>query len=87
MTDRALVAFNVRRLRVAKGLSQSGLGALTHLSQTTISDIERGLWVSTNRLDAIAEALHVETAELTRRMSPSEMLKISLSRPRRQIAV
>lgn len=84
MTDRALVAFNVRRLRVANGLSQARLGELMNMNQTTISDIERGLWVSTERLDAIARAFDVDSAELTRRMSPTEMLAVSLGRPRRQ---
>lgn len=43
MEARTLVAWNVRRLRVAKGLSQEALAAEAELDRTYVSGLERGV--------------------------------------------
>lgn len=61
----ARVALNVRRLRVAKGLSQDAFAVDAGLDRTYISRIERNLENPTvTALEKIAKALGVDIVQL-----------------------
>ena len=65
MNARANVARNVRRLRVARGLSQEALAVDAGIERSYMSRIERGLEnPSVAVLERIAAALHAEIVEL-----------------------
>lgn len=66
MTERQTETFGqrVERLRKARGLSQVQLAAETGLSQTTISDIERGRNKGSTEIVKLAAALGVSSEEL-----------------------
>lgn len=65
MNARANVARNVRRLRVARGLSQEALAVDAGIERSYMSRIERGLEnPSVAVLERIAIALRAEIAEL-----------------------
>lgn len=71
MNARARVARNVRRLRVAVGLSQEALAVDAGLDRTYISRIERNLENPTvTALEKIGAALSVDIVELVS-ISPS----------------
>ncbi|MDR5727957.1 MAG: helix-turn-helix transcriptional regulator [Terriglobia bacterium] len=64
MDARALVAKNVRRLRVAKNLSQEALAVDAEIDRTYVSRVERGLENPTVAvLQRIAIALSVDIRE------------------------
>jgi transcriptional regulator with XRE-family HTH domain len=63
----ALVARNIRRLRVAKGLSQEILAVDAEIVRTYVSRLERGLKNPTVAvLERLAEALSADIEELFR---------------------
>jgi transcriptional regulator with XRE-family HTH domain len=56
---------HLKKLRLARGLSQEQLGLIAELDRTYISGIERGVRnVSLTNIFRIAQALGVATAEL-----------------------
>jgi transcriptional regulator with XRE-family HTH domain len=58
MNARSLVARNLRRLRVAKGLSQEGLAADANIDRSYMSRLERGIENPTVALlERLADAL------------------------------
>tara|TARA_R110002126_G_scaffold12196_26_gene53262 strand:- start:3478 stop:3735 length:258 start_codon:yes stop_codon:yes gene_type:complete len=60
-----LFGLRVKQLRLAKGISQEELGALSNLDRTYISGIERGKRnVSLRNILQIANALKVSVSEL-----------------------
>jgi len=60
-----LVARNIRRLRVERGLSQEGLALEAEVDRSYMSRLERGIENPTVAvLDKIAKALKAPTAEL-----------------------
>lgn len=62
---RVVVGQNIRRLRLAKGLSQEQLAFEVNLHRTYIGDIERGQRnVSVVNLQKIADGLGVTAADL-----------------------
>jgi transcriptional regulator with XRE-family HTH domain len=62
---RMILARNVRRLRLAKGISQEALGDLTDLRQAHVSDIEIGRSnLTLDRLQSVALALGVRPRDL-----------------------
>ncbi|MGH8546069.1 MAG: helix-turn-helix domain-containing protein [Gammaproteobacteria bacterium] len=62
---KAVLARNLRRLRVATGLSQEDLAARAGLHRTYISSVERAQRnVSVENIFALARALKCEPAEL-----------------------
>lgn len=64
MTGRALLAWNLRRLRTAKGISQERLAADTGVDRAYVSELEREEGNATvDLLDRLAEALSVEIGE------------------------
>ena len=65
MASRDLVAWNIRRLRVAKGISQERLAAEAGVDRTYVSRLERKIEnPSIGILDKIAEALGAHISEL-----------------------
>ncbi len=58
---RRLFGGNVKRVRLARGMSQFNLSMKTGLSHMFINDVERGKkWVSANSLEKLSRALEVE---------------------------
>jgi len=73
MDARALVARNIRRLRVARLLSQEALAVDAGIDRTYVSRLERGLENPTVAvLDQIARALRADIAEFFARPKPGE---------------
>lgn len=64
MDGRALVAWNIRRLRTARGVSQESLAADTGIDRAYISALETGQGNATvDLLERIARALAVDLVE------------------------
>lgn len=64
MNGRALVAWNLRRLRTEQGLSQERLAADTGVDRAYVSELERGQGnASVDLLDRLAEVLRAPLAE------------------------
>jgi transcriptional regulator with XRE-family HTH domain len=64
MNGRELVAWNLRKLRVARGLSQEQLGADAEVDRTYVGGLERGVVnPSVAVLDRLAGALAVQISE------------------------
>ncbi|KMO20546.1 helix-turn-helix domain-containing protein [Methylobacterium indicum] len=73
MNGRALVGRNVRRLRVALGLTQEALAVDAGFDRSYVGRIERATENPTvDVLDQLAAALAVETCELLRRPEDGE---------------
>lgn len=73
MNGRALVAWNVRRLRVARGLSQERLAADAAVDRAYLGGLERQEENPTvDLLDRIAETLAVGVTELFLVPGPDE---------------
>jgi transcriptional regulator with XRE-family HTH domain len=65
MKATALVAWNLRRLRVKRGLSQEALAVDAGVDRSYVGRIERGVENPTvETLDRVASALDVAVAEL-----------------------
>jgi transcriptional regulator with XRE-family HTH domain len=65
MKSRNLVAWNVRRLRVLRGISSEALAAQADVDRAYVSRIERAVANPTvDVLERIAGALEVEIAEI-----------------------
>jgi transcriptional regulator with XRE-family HTH domain len=68
MAVRQIFGANLKRLRLAKGMTQEALEAVSGFDRVYISGIERGVRNPSIKAVAIlAEALGVEIAELFRR--------------------
>jgi transcriptional regulator with XRE-family HTH domain len=73
MRVQALVAWNLRRLRVARGLSQENLAVDAGIDRTYVSRLERGLENPTvGILDQLAQALNAEIVEFFIVPGPAE---------------
>lgn len=71
MDAQALVAFNLRRLRVARGLSQEALAVDADIDRTYVSRLERSLEnPSVAVLSRLAAALNIDIAEFFNRPLP-----------------
>jgi transcriptional regulator with XRE-family HTH domain len=65
MDGAALVAWNLRRLRVARGLSQEALAVDAGLDRSFVGRLERGREnPSMATLDRLSAALHVKLVDL-----------------------
>src|SRR5262245_53254418 len=65
MDGRKLAAWNLRRIRVARGLSQEALAAEAGVDRTYVGRLERGIENPTvGILDKLANALSVPISEL-----------------------
>jgi transcriptional regulator with XRE-family HTH domain len=84
MRAQALVARNLRRLRVERNLSQEALAADAGIDRTYISRLERGLENPTvAMLEQLAEALGAPIVELLAMPAPGEPLPRPLRGGRR----
>ncbi|MBZ9795588.1 helix-turn-helix transcriptional regulator [Mesorhizobium sp. ES1-4] len=64
MDGRSRIAWNLRRLRAAKGISQENLGLEAEIDRGTISEIESLKFnPSIDLLDRLASALAVDVAD------------------------
>lgn len=73
MDARKLVARNLRRLRVARGLSQETLALEAGIDRTYVSRLERGLENPTVAvLEKVARAIDAEIVEFFVRPRPGE---------------
>jgi transcriptional regulator with XRE-family HTH domain len=73
MNARELVAWNVRRIRVLRGISSETLAAESGVDRSYLSRVERGVANSSiDLLERIARALGVEMAELFAVPEPHE---------------
>lgn len=67
MNGRAALAWNLRRLRAAKGISQEALAADASIDRAYISEIERGtVNASIDLMDRLAACLGVAVVDLVR---------------------
>jgi transcriptional regulator with XRE-family HTH domain len=74
MRARALVAWNLRRLRVRRGLSQENLAVDAGIDRTYVSRLERGLENPTiTVLEQLADALDAGTVEFFVVPAPGEL--------------
>jgi len=73
MKAQALVAWNLRRLRVDQGLSQENLAVDAGIDRTYVSRLERGLENPTIQvLEQLADALDAEIVEFFAVPAPGE---------------
>jgi transcriptional regulator with XRE-family HTH domain len=79
MDARARVAWNIRGLRVARGISQDAFAVDAGIDRTYVSRLERGMENPTVAvLEGIAAALGVEIEELFARPKPGEQAPVRL---------
>ena len=84
MKGRALVAWNLRRLRVARGISQERLAADAAVDRAYFGGLERQEENPTvDLLDRVAEVLAVSVTELFRQPQPGEVEPTPLKRGRK----
>lgn len=84
MDIQKLVAWNIRRVRVAKGLSQEALAVDADVDRTYVSKLERALENPTvGILDRIAVACEVEITELLKKPRAGERPPSILKRGRK----
>lgn len=84
MTPRELLAWNVRKLRVEKGLSQERLALEAQIERVSISQIERHqVNLGIDSLGKIATALACPISDLLREPQPGEKMPPAL-RPGRK---
>jgi transcriptional regulator with XRE-family HTH domain len=73
MEIREVLAFNLRKLRRVKGLSQEELAHRAEIDRTYISALERSLYAaSIDVVDRLARVLDVEAADLLIRPAKSK---------------
>jgi transcriptional regulator with XRE-family HTH domain len=83
MNARALVARNIRRIRVARGLSQEALAVDAEIDRTYVSRLERNLENPTvGVLERVAKALRCQIVDLFE--PPSGSGRVATLRPGRK---
>ena len=86
MNGRSLVARNVRRIRIAKGISQERLAFDSGIDRSYLGGIEReGENPTVDLLDRLAGTLEVPLAELFAEVNRQEGKSVGLKRGRRRI--
>jgi transcriptional regulator with XRE-family HTH domain len=84
MNGRALVAWNVRRIRVARGLSQERLAFDSGIDRSYVGGLERQTENPTvDLLDRLAKTLEVPLPDLFAVPKPKEQKPVGLKRGRR----
>ncbi|KAB0681326.1 helix-turn-helix domain-containing protein [Aureimonas leprariae] len=74
MNGRELLAWNLRKLRVERGLAQDKLAADAGVDRAYVGNIERQVVNPTiDLVDRLCAALAVDFADLFRRPEPSEL--------------
>lgn len=67
MSSRDLIAWNVRRVRMALGMTQSELAKEMRIQRSRVSEIEKARFdCSTGTIDKLCDALHVSQQDLFR---------------------
>ncbi|MEQ1725888.1 MAG: helix-turn-helix transcriptional regulator [Sphingopyxis sp.] len=70
MKLREVLATNLKRFRLAAGLSQEELAHRAHLDRTYVSSLERGRYsASIDKIESLSLALGIEASELLVRPS------------------
>ena len=73
MTPRELLAWNIRKLRVERGLSQERLALEAQIERVSISQIERKqVNLGIDSLGKIAQALNCAVSDLLKAPSPGD---------------
>lgn len=73
MNGRALVALNLRRLRIERGISQERLAADAVVDRAYVSELERQLGnASVDMLDKLAAVLGVDLGQFFIKPSPND---------------
>jgi len=84
MDARGLVAWNLRRLRVARGIAQEALAVDAEIDRTYVSRLERNLENPTVAvLERVARALGTEITELFAKPKPGTRPPETLPKGRR----
>ena len=84
MNGRGLIARNVRRIRVAKGISQERLAFNSGIDRSYLGGIEREVENPTvDLLERLAKALDVPLSDLFVGVSPKTPKSVGLKRGRR----
>ena len=84
MDARELVAWNLRRMRVAKGIAQEALAVDAGIDRTYVSRVERNLENPTvGVLERLARALNVEIVEFFAVPEPGEQPPQTLPKGRK----
>jgi transcriptional regulator with XRE-family HTH domain len=84
MGGRALLAWNLRRLRAEQGVSQERLAADTGIDRAYVSELERGFGNATvDLIDRLAATLNVPIGEFFREPATGEEPAKPLPRGRR----
>ena len=84
MEGRALVAWNLRRLRTAQGLSQEKLAVDAGVSRVYLNEIERELGnVTIDVMGKLATALGCQISDLVREPNEGEERAVGLKGGRR----
>jgi transcriptional regulator with XRE-family HTH domain len=85
MTPRELLAWNVKKLRVERGLSQERLAFEAGLERVSISQVERmRINLGVDSLGKIASALGCKVSELLVEPNAGDEVPINLRRGRRK---
>lgn len=87
MGSEILIGRNIRRLRIAKNISQGNLAMLAGIDRTYVSRLERMIEnPSIGILDKIAQALNVKTADLFAELSSEtgDLTRLKAGRPRKR---
>ena len=72
MDVRQTIGWNVRRLRVAKGLSQERLALEAEVDRSYVGRVERGLEnVTVSTLEALSRAMGVHVSDLFAKIDPN----------------
>lgn len=73
MKLREVLAANLKRYRLAAGLSQEELAHRAHLDRTYVSSLERGRYsASVDKLEYLSIALGIEASELLMKVSSAD---------------
>jgi len=73
MKLREVLAANLKRYRLAAGLSQEELAHRAHLDRTYVSSLERGRYsASVDKLEHLSIALGIEASELLMRVTSAD---------------
>jgi len=87
MDARKLVAWNLRRLRVARGIAQEALAVDAEIDRTYVSRLERNMENPTVAvLERLSRALGVEIVELFARPKPGSRPSQILPKGRKPVA-
>jgi transcriptional regulator with XRE-family HTH domain len=78
MSVRHVIAANIKRVRLGQDISQNHLAKKSDIAPSYISKMEAGkIGFSVDKLEAIAEALGVEEADLVRRVDKFDISNIA----------